>query len=228
MSTQANTRIGRPRANQHPSERPVQDEILHVARQLFREKGFAGTTTREIASAAGLRQPSLFHYFKNKEAIFRAVAFGTVEPVLAFIKEEKAVIRSTATAMHRLIWFDTYHLCTDENVLVSPALLHELTREEYPEFWKSRDRIINAYRKLIKNGVQEKVFDVKDVEIATNFIFSLGESTITWYQPENSKKTPEKIADSAASLGLKALLIDNSLLDAAESESGASAILSKD
>jgi AcrR family transcriptional regulator len=44
-------------------------EILRVALTLFTEKGFEGTSTRDISSALGITKSSLYHHFQNKEAI---------------------------------------------------------------------------------------------------------------------------------------------------------------
>ncbi len=47
--------------------------ILKVAGDLFMDKGFQATSTREIALKAGITQPNLYHHFKTKEAIYIAV-----------------------------------------------------------------------------------------------------------------------------------------------------------
>lgn len=155
-----------------------------------------------------------------KEDIFRSVALGTVEPVLTFIEQERSRSQSVAAALYRLIWFDTYHLCTNENVLGSPTQFHEMTRDRFPEFWDSRDRIIDAYRKLISKGVRDKIFRVRDLKITANLIFGLGESTIIWYLPEAKKPAAAKVADNAASLALNALLRDHKALEKIEAEAG--------
>lgn len=43
--------------------------ILDAARRMFEKHGFENTTTREIATAAGIATGTLFNYFPNKEAI---------------------------------------------------------------------------------------------------------------------------------------------------------------
>ncbi len=48
-------------------------EILNAAYVCFARKGFAGTTTADICKAAGMSAGNLFHYFPNKQAIFRAI-----------------------------------------------------------------------------------------------------------------------------------------------------------
>ena len=49
------------------------EQILTAAGELFARKGFAGTTTRELATAAGLNEALLFRHFGNKEEIYWAV-----------------------------------------------------------------------------------------------------------------------------------------------------------
>lgn len=47
--------------------------IVKAVRCVFAEKGFHGTTTRELASAAGVSEALLFKHFPNKEALFAAM-----------------------------------------------------------------------------------------------------------------------------------------------------------
>jgi AcrR family transcriptional regulator len=65
---------GRPRKT--PDERDEgnrrQDLLQHAAR-LFRQQGYAATTTRDIAAAAGMRAGSPFYHFENKAALLFAV-----------------------------------------------------------------------------------------------------------------------------------------------------------
>lgn len=45
-------------------------QLLQVALDVFIEKGYYGTSTREIARRAGVSSGLLFHYFSNKESIY--------------------------------------------------------------------------------------------------------------------------------------------------------------
>ncbi|HEU5149710.1 MAG TPA: TetR/AcrR family transcriptional regulator [Iamia sp.] len=49
------------------------DEILGVAAELFAEKGFEGTTVRDIADTAGILSGSLYHHFRSKEQIMEEI-----------------------------------------------------------------------------------------------------------------------------------------------------------
>jgi AcrR family transcriptional regulator len=48
--------------------------LLSAARELFTEKGFAGTGREEIAERAGVTRGALYHHFASKQAAFAAVA----------------------------------------------------------------------------------------------------------------------------------------------------------
>jgi len=54
-------------------------DILTAAEKLFSQKGFKGTTTKELAAKAGVHEAVLFRHFKNKRDLYRA----TVELKLA-------------------------------------------------------------------------------------------------------------------------------------------------
>ena len=47
--------------------------IIRAVRQVFAEKGYDGTTTRELAEAAAVSEALLFKHFPNKEALFSAM-----------------------------------------------------------------------------------------------------------------------------------------------------------
>ena len=48
-------------------------QILRVAVSLFSQKGFGGTTTREIAQAAGVSEALLYKHFPSKESLYAAM-----------------------------------------------------------------------------------------------------------------------------------------------------------
>ena len=49
------------------------DRIIDAAEELFAKKSYEGTTLREIAKKVGIREPSIYAHFANKEAIYGAV-----------------------------------------------------------------------------------------------------------------------------------------------------------
>ncbi|MEM9483710.1 MAG: helix-turn-helix domain-containing protein, partial [Cyanobacteria bacterium P01_F01_bin.116] len=52
----------------------TQEKILEAAQRLFARRGYGGTTTRDLAQAAGVAEGTLFRHFENKKAILIEVA----------------------------------------------------------------------------------------------------------------------------------------------------------
>ena len=49
------------------------EQILQTAVNLFSQRGFKGTTTKEIARAAGVSEAMVFRHFENKDALYGAI-----------------------------------------------------------------------------------------------------------------------------------------------------------
>jgi len=55
------------------------ERILRASIRCFARKGFAGTSTRELASAAGISEAMLFKHFPGKDALYRAILARKIE-----------------------------------------------------------------------------------------------------------------------------------------------------
>src|SRR5258707_1128849 len=72
--------------------------IIKAVRRVFAEKGFDGTTTRELAEAAGISEGLLFKHFPNKEALFTAMQSACcTEEDLGIFERIKALDPSALT-----------------------------------------------------------------------------------------------------------------------------------
>lgn len=103
------TRPGRPRVIPRPaSALAPRDEILQAAAELFVNRGFAATSTRDIAEKVGIRQASLYYYFEGKPGILAELLELSVRPSLE--KVEKIELECPAdvpeAALYRLALID--------------------------------------------------------------------------------------------------------------------------
>ena len=69
-----------------PQGAQTAERILDAAELLFSERGFEATGLREVAQAAGIRAPSLYNHFPNKEALYAAVLERAFRPLLALLE----------------------------------------------------------------------------------------------------------------------------------------------
>jgi AcrR family transcriptional regulator len=69
----------------------TRDVILDAGERCFGARGFSGVSMREIAALAGLRnQASLYHHFRDKQALYEAVLARGVGPLVALVAASAA------------------------------------------------------------------------------------------------------------------------------------------
>jgi AcrR family transcriptional regulator len=83
------------------------ERILDVAEELFAERGYAGTTLRDVASRVGLRNPSLYNHFPSKASLYAAVLRRGIGPVLEtlaeFVDVGSSAYRDSAQVVSRVM-----------------------------------------------------------------------------------------------------------------------------
>lgn len=100
------------------------DSILDCAIELFRNKGYKGTSMADIGTATGLLKGSIYHHFKSKEEILIAslrklnvffneqvfeIAYQDTRPAASRLKEMLQVIES---------YFDEYKACVIAHLIL--------------------------------------------------------------------------------------------------------------
>lgn len=187
---------GRPRLEQ--SRRPgntAREEILDAAAELFTTIGYAGTSTRRIADAVGMRQASLYHHFATKDDILDALLTGTVDEALRLAGELLADSGSAGERLRTLVVADCSQLCASRWNLGALYLLPELRIDRFAQFRASREELRSRYRALAAQVIAE----CDGVREADDLPFRLVESVIN-RRSDNQECTPETptvIADAA-------------------------------
>ena len=81
-----------PRKPQQARSRATVESIVEAGFISLSRHGLEGTTTRHIADIAGISVGSLYEYFANKEAIYRAMNQHMVEEIVAMIRESMPLL----------------------------------------------------------------------------------------------------------------------------------------
>lgn len=65
----------------------AREKILEAALHLFHERGYRGTSMDDVARAAGVKKPNLFHYYPSKDELAAAVLVCATERQKALIEQ---------------------------------------------------------------------------------------------------------------------------------------------
>ncbi len=85
-------------------QKPTAERILDAAENLFAEKGYSATSLGDVADRVGIRSPSLYNHFRNKEALYAAV----LERLLEAFGAPLAELKDRAITRERIYrWLET-------------------------------------------------------------------------------------------------------------------------
>lgn len=139
---------GRPRAQARVDDgRTPREQILDAAAELFASRGFAATSTRDIAERAGIRQASLYYHVAGKPQLLRELLDASVRPTLDGLDELLAG-EDAAAALHALAVRDVRTLLEAPHNLAVLYLTPELDVPEFAEIREARARLRAAYAQL--------------------------------------------------------------------------------
>jgi AcrR family transcriptional regulator len=88
--------------------------IIRAAQRVFVEKGFHGTTTRQLADAAGVSEALLFKHFPNKEALYSAIQMSCLKEEGSKIRDRIESLKPSTSALVFLVRDFVSHVLGDE------------------------------------------------------------------------------------------------------------------
>ena len=95
------------------SGRERREAIIKAVRRVFVEKGFHGTTTRELAKAAGVSEALLFKHFPSKEALYSAIQLSCSKEEVSRNAERLEVLQPSTATLVSLVHHLLSHLLGD-------------------------------------------------------------------------------------------------------------------
>lgn len=162
--------------------------VLANAARLFREKGYAGTSTRELAASAGLQSASLYHHIGTKEDLLHRLSVQTVEEVGALFEEIVAEHDDPVATVERLVRGYVDVLLTQrDRYAVTLTEVRALSEDRRAEVVALRDRTVAVVRAAVvraqrAGGLRSDI----DPKYATLALFNLLNWTIFWYDPDEA------------------------------------------
>lgn len=151
---------GRPRAMARKDDgRTAREQILDAAAELFASRGYAATSTRDIAERAGIRQASLYYHVDGKPQLLLELLDASVRPTLDGL-EDLLAEPDPAAALHALAMRDVRTLLDAPHNLAVLYLTPELSAPEFTAIREARAQLRTAYESLAERigGAEDAVF----------------------------------------------------------------------
>ncbi|WP_194834852.1 TetR/AcrR family transcriptional regulator [Nocardia sp. XZ_19_369] len=177
--------------------------LLDAAVVAFAERGFHGSTTRDITSIAGLSTAAIYVHHRSKEELLYQISRSGHLDTLARIR---AALASSTNPREQLIAlvrdFAIHHARAHTVARIINYELAALSPEHQREIKDIRHIIDAEVRALIEHGVAEGSFDNPNPHMAAVAILSLGIDLARWYRDDGAW-TPEDLGDYYVDLALR-------------------------
>jgi AcrR family transcriptional regulator len=201
-----------------PAEEAIatRERILREASRLFAVRGYYGSSTRDIATAVGIRQPSLFHHFPNKQAIFQELLSYSLDDSAAVAEHLAGADGSPAARLYRFLVEDFRYLMESPYDLRSIFNSDVLKDDEFEPWGQTADRLHDAVADLIRQGIKAGEFIEIEVSFARQAVSGLMLETIR--ERSLGEELPAQRPVRSADFMLRALLIDPNRLEEVAAE----------
>lgn len=178
--------------------------LLHAAAHLFRAKGFERTTVRDLASAVGIQSGSIFHHFKSKDDILRAVMEQTLRYNTALMRAELAGTQGARARVLALIRCELQSIMggTGEAMAVLVYEWRSLSAGGRAQVLALRDDYEHVWLQVLADARDAGLIQ-GDIAIIRRLLTGALSWTSTWFNPQGALSL-EQLAEQALQLLLKA------------------------
>jgi len=183
--------------------------VIDAAVANFTERGFHGTSMRDIAQSAGVTVASIYHHFASKQEILQHIMVGTMTEVLALTRAavDTADAAGAGPAERLAAIMEAwalFHTQRREEALVGASEIRSLDDAGRAHVVGLRDEQEALFRSIVEDGVDAGDFTTAHPLEATRAIITMGTSLATWYRADGPV-TPEEMAHRYRDLALAAV-----------------------
>ena len=184
---------------------------MYEAAELFARQGYHGTTTRQIADAVGIRQPSLFHHFSNKAAIVAAILDWDLDLALTWVQRIASETSSPAVRLFKYLRSDVTHLASAPFNLSGVYTEEVIASPQFAPWARRRDQLHDIVEGIVREGISSGEFVPIDSNIVRHAIGGILVRVLTIHS--GGRGTIDALAEEIARLVVRGLLSDPAELD---------------
>ncbi|MCU7615509.1 TetR/AcrR family transcriptional regulator [Chryseobacterium sp. GMJ5] len=159
-----------------------QNKILEAAVELFKEKGYMGSSVRDLATRLNIKAASLYAHIRSKEEILEWICFGIAHEFFAELQKVKS---TNISPREKLNLFIDKHLSI---VLKNRDVTHIYSNEwrhldvKLPEFIELRKKYQQEVEQLISEIYQAENWELKSSAFTTRFILHTLNNSYFWFK----------------------------------------------
>jgi len=146
------------------------NQIVAIAAELFSQKGFRGTTTKEIADHAGVSEAIIFRHFATKDDLYRAILDDKVNQTTERMKENlnEAAGRKDDQAYFGSLAYEMLEFHSKDRTFMRLLLFSALEAHDLSEifFHSTAREMKNHIRRYIKQRITDGAFRPIDPAVA--------------------------------------------------------------
>ncbi len=174
-----------------------------AAVEAFAAKGFHGTTTRDISTAAGMSPAALYVHHRSKEELLFELSLVGHRRVLGMARDSVATSDDPVEQLSAFVEdFVRDHALAHTGARVINYELAALSDEHFAEVAAVRREIDGVLRAVIERGVETGAFSTPDAQMTTLALLSLGIDVARWYRDEG-RWSPDQVAAHYRLLALR-------------------------
>lgn len=174
----------------------VRQLILDSAVRNMNERGYHGTSMRDISAGADLTVASIYHHFKSKQEILQEIMIRALRDANAMTRS--ALLRAGGDPKGQLqalirAWV-LFHTTRRHDALVGATELRSLDENGHRLVVALRDEQESMFRAVIERGVEEGTFHTPFPRDAVRALINMGQQVCVWWRDDG----PMSAEDTAA------------------------------
>jgi TetR/AcrR family transcriptional regulator, cholesterol catabolism regulator len=178
-------------------------ELAATAAKLFAERGYHATSMADLTEAAGLKRGGIYHYIETKSDLLFLIHEDVITPLAkemrAIEKRQDAPPVTIRALAHAFLGSIASH---NDEVRV---FLHEFKaiqdRPEWEKVRAGRRELERIVERVLQRGVDEGVFEVRDVRLTGLAFLNMMNHSYTWFDP-GGRWSASHIADAFSDIFL--------------------------
>jgi AcrR family transcriptional regulator len=177
----------------------LHDSAVH----LFAQRGYSATTTRQIASRAGVTVGSLYNHVASKQEMLFRVMRTTHEHALAALDSALVSAMNPVDALHAAMRAHVlFHTDYGAPIAVTYQEMRVLDDKHRRAIVALRDQYGRRFKAIVTRGIEDGVFESEAPNLAVIAMLTMGTQISTWFKARDVDSAA-RVADAYAEFALR-------------------------